>query len=62
MCQPGGTKKGMLCLKEIAHVLDCPVGTIKSRLYYGREALRRQLVKSVEIQSMPASGIAYDFT
>jgi RNA polymerase sigma-70 factor (ECF subfamily) len=28
-----------LSLREIAHVLDCPVGTVKSRLYYGRENL-----------------------
>jgi RNA polymerase sigma-70 factor (ECF subfamily) len=26
-------------LREIAHMLDCPVGTVKSRLYYGRENL-----------------------
>ncbi len=28
-----------LSLKEIAELLDCPIGTIKSRLYYGRENL-----------------------
>lgn len=32
-----------LSLKEISYILDCPVGTIKSRLYYGREQLKRQL-------------------
>lgn len=32
-----------LSLEEIAEVLDCPVGTVKSRLYYGRENLRRRL-------------------
>jgi RNA polymerase sigma-70 factor (ECF subfamily) len=32
-----------LSLKEIANVLDCPVGTVKSRLYYGRENLLRKL-------------------
>jgi RNA polymerase sigma-70 factor (ECF subfamily) len=32
-----------LSLKEIADVLDCPVGTVKSRLYYGRENLLRKL-------------------
>jgi RNA polymerase sigma-70 factor (ECF subfamily) len=32
-----------LSLEEIAEVLDCPVGTIKSRLYYARENLRHKL-------------------
>ncbi len=30
-------------LKEIAQVLNCPVGTVKSRLYYGRENLNRKM-------------------
>lgn len=30
-------------LEEIADILACPVGTIKSRLYYARETLRRRL-------------------
>lgn len=32
-----------LSLEEIATVLECPVGTVKSRLYYARENLRRRL-------------------
>jgi RNA polymerase sigma-70 factor, ECF subfamily len=32
-----------LSLKEISYILDCPIGTVKSRLYYGREHLKRQL-------------------
>lgn len=32
-----------LSLEEIAEILDCPVGTIKSRLYYARENLRHRL-------------------
>ena len=32
-----------LSLKEISYVLDCPVGTVKSRLYYGREHLKKCL-------------------
>lgn len=30
-------------LEEIAYVLDCPVGTVKSRLHYARRNLRRWL-------------------
>lgn len=29
-----------LSLKEISYILDCPVGTVKSRLHYGRESLK----------------------
>jgi RNA polymerase sigma-70 factor (ECF subfamily) len=32
-----------LSLEEIGEILDCPVGTVKSRLYYARENLRRRL-------------------
>lgn len=33
-----------LSLEDIAEILDCPVGTVKSRLYYARENLRHRLV------------------
>lgn len=32
-----------LSVEEIADILDCPVGTVKSRLYYARENLRQRL-------------------
>jgi RNA polymerase sigma-70 factor (ECF subfamily) len=32
-----------LSLEEIAETLNCPVGTVKSRLYYARANLRRRL-------------------
>jgi RNA polymerase sigma-70 factor (ECF subfamily) len=32
-----------LSLEEISDVLNCPVGTVKSRLYYARENLRNSL-------------------
>ena len=34
---------GGFSLDEIAYVLDCPVGTVKSRLHYGRASLKREL-------------------
>lgn len=37
--------QGGLRLKEIAHITQCPVGTVKSRLHYGRRALRRGLAQ-----------------
>ncbi|MBA2663629.1 MAG: sigma-70 family RNA polymerase sigma factor [Bradymonadaceae bacterium] len=31
--------------KEIAHILDCPVGTVMSRLFRGRKMMRENLVE-----------------
>jgi RNA polymerase sigma-70 factor (ECF subfamily) len=41
-----------LSLEEIAEILDCPVGTVKSRLYYARENLRRRLDDSHRISEV----------
>ncbi|MCB9435395.1 MAG: RNA polymerase sigma factor [Anaerolineales bacterium] len=32
-----------MSIQDISEVLDCPVGTVKSRLHYARENLRHQL-------------------
>ena len=46
-----------LTVQEIASVLECPVGTVKSRLHYGRETLRRKLTARHKV----ASGMAFEF-
>jgi RNA polymerase sigma-70 factor (ECF subfamily) len=46
-----------LNLEEIASILKCPVGTVKSRLFYGRENIRRHIGKSL---SAPAE-VAYEY-
>ena len=48
-----------LPLQEIANILDIPVGTIKSRLFYGREALVNHLGLSLEDK---LSDLQYEFT
>jgi RNA polymerase sigma-70 factor (ECF subfamily) len=45
-------------LNEIAYVLDCPVGTVKSRLHYARRNLRRKLEKDRQL----APEVAYEFS
>lgn len=34
-----------LSLREIAYATDCPIGTVKSRLHYGRARLRQALAE-----------------
>ncbi len=48
-----------LSLQEIAEILDVPTGTVKSRLHYGRESLKRQLGLS---RSGRLSDLQCDFT
>lgn len=37
-----------LSLQEISEILDIPVGTVKSRLYYGREIIKKELGLTVQ--------------
>ncbi len=34
---------GGFSMEEIAYILDCPLGTVKSRLHYGRQRLRKEV-------------------
>lgn len=34
-----------MSLEDIAHVVGCPVGTVKSRMYFGKKALREVLIR-----------------
>ena len=47
-----------LSLHEIAEILEIPEGTVKSRLHYGRRALRNQL----GLESLPVRETGYEFT
>ncbi|MGD2144752.1 MAG: RNA polymerase sigma factor [Anaerolineae bacterium] len=48
-----------LSVYEVAYALGVPEGTVKSRLYYAREKLRKAIVEQEEGVS---SEVAYDFT
>jgi RNA polymerase sigma-70 factor (ECF subfamily) len=45
-----------LSLQEIAYVLDCPVGTVKSRLHYACKALRKKLSEDRRLSGEVAYG------
>jgi RNA polymerase sigma-70 factor (ECF subfamily) len=47
-----------LSLQEISEILDIPVGTIKSRLFYGRKALKKYL----EADGVVHGEVKYEFT
>jgi RNA polymerase sigma-70 factor (ECF subfamily) len=47
-----------LSLQEISEVLDVPVGTVKSRLYYGRRVLKQRL----ESNGFNLREVHYEFT
>ena len=48
-----------LSLQEISDILEIPVGTVKSRLHYGRQALKEHLAL-LSGESMPE--LQYEFT
>jgi len=41
-----------LAYKEIADVLEIPIGTVMSRLYYARNALR-EIIERLEVEGLP---------
>jgi len=45
-------------LNEIAYILDCPMGTVKSRLHYARRSLRRKLGRDRRL----SPEVAYEFS
>jgi len=44
-------------LNEIAYIMDCPMGTVKSRLHYARRNLRRKLERDRRL----SPEVAYEF-
>ena len=46
-----------LSLQEIAEVLDVPVGTVKSRLHYGRQTLKKSLGLGVMVEGEKLSDV-----
>jgi RNA polymerase sigma-70 factor (ECF subfamily) len=48
-----------LSLQEIAYILDCPVGTVKSRLHYACKALREKLSEDRRLTGEVAYGTSW---
>jgi RNA polymerase sigma-70 factor (ECF subfamily) len=46
-----------LSLKEIAEILECPVGTVKSRLFHARSNLRKQIAQTAWVNEFLQSYI-----
>ena len=51
-----------LSLQEISEAIDVPVGTIKSRLHYGRLALQHSLELQVFAKGQPVPALNYEST
>jgi RNA polymerase sigma-70 factor (ECF subfamily) len=49
-----------LSLQEISEILDVPVGTIKSRLHYGRRALKQRLGLKVGLKGEKLPDFTYE--
>jgi RNA polymerase sigma-70 factor (ECF subfamily) len=47
---------GLSC-EEIAEVAECPVGTVKTRMFYGRERLRQVLLTVASPEKLAAAGL-----
>jgi len=44
-------------IQEISEILDIPIGTVKSRLYYGRNSLKKQL--GLQLDRIPEVNFEY---